>query len=445
MKKFLQSYYLSKNTFIALGVCVALFSLGLVNYVFFNAGLIVFMLLWLMVLVESFLLFKGGNILEVKRKLPLKLSNGDLNTVELSVKNNGKLKYEIEIIEELPKQLQIRDWSEQLISSADSIKTAQYQIFPKQRGAYEWGKTHLKIKLWKWGFVYRKDSFDTEKTISCYPSFEQFNRIPVKAIVSQFAESSEKCIRKIGQSLEFEQIKEYAQGDDYRHINWKSSAKKGSLMVNQYQDERSQDIYCMLDMGRTMRMPFNEQTLLDYSINGILALSKAIITAQDKAGFVGFASHSCDFLPAKRDMRQFGKINDVLYNLDTQFLESNFELLYKFTRINIKQRSLLVIFTNFDSENAMYRQLPYLKSLSKYHVVLLVFFENSEIEKLSVEKAQDLKSVYTKTIAQSLLLKNRLISIELQKNGIISLSIKPEDLSLEVINAYINIKKRSLI
>lgn len=203
----------------------------------------------------------------------------------------------------------------------------------------------------------RRESFYFKEIIACYPSFEQFKKIPISAIVNN-VQNSEKVVQRIGQSLEFEQIKEYSRGDDYRHLNWKASAKRGIMMVNQYQDERSQDIYCAIDLGRTMKMPFGGQTLLDYAINGTLALSKAIITMSDKAGLVGFSYDNCDYLPAKKDLKQFGKINDFLYNLKTKFKESDFERLYKFARINIRQRSLLVIFTNFDSVNAMHRNLP---------------------------------------------------------------------------------------
>jgi uncharacterized protein (DUF58 family) len=292
--------------------------------------------------------------------------------------------------------------------------------------------------------VARRESFYFKEIIACYPSFEQFKKIPINAIVNN-VQSSEKVVRRVGQSLEFEQIKEYSRGDDYRHLNWKASAKRGIMMVNQYQDERSQDIYCAIDLGRTMKMPFGGQTLLDYAVNGTLALSKTIISMSDKAGVLGFSYEKSDFLPAKKDLKQFGKINDLLYNLETKFKESDFERLYKFVRVNIGQRSLLVVFTNFDSVNAMHRNLTYLKALSRYHLLLVVFFENSEIAQIVDSQAKDLKEIYDFTIGQSLILQNKLIAKELNKHGIKSLHTKPENLSLGLINTYIDIKKKRLI
>ncbi|MCP9762178.1 DUF58 domain-containing protein [Lacihabitans soyangensis] len=440
----MKSFYLTRNLFVCLGVCVLFFSFGMINEVFFVVGKVLFFLTWLVVLGETILLFDTKEIICVSRILPKKLSNGDENQVELEIKNFTKKSFIGYFVEELPEQLQIRKWERSFSLKSLEEKAINYLVFPKTRGEYEWGGTNVLLQLGSWSLVARRERFFFTQTVACFPSFEQFKKIPISAIVNN-VQNSEKVVQRIGQSLEFEQIKEYSRGDDYRHLNWKASAKRGLMMVNQYQDERSQDIYCAIDLGRTMKMPFDGQTLLDYAINGTLALSKAIITMSDKAGLVGFSYDRCDYLPAKKDLKQFGKINDLLYNLETKFKESDFERLYKFARINIRQRSLLVIFTNFDSVNAMHRNLPYLKALSRYHLVLVVFFENSEVAQIVDNQAKDLKEIYDFTIGQSLILQNKLIAKELNKHGIKALHTKPENLSLGLINTYMDIKKKRLI
>jgi uncharacterized protein (DUF58 family) len=442
---FLKSFYLNKSFFISLGICIALFSFGLLNDVFFVLGKMLFFLIWVVVLLETFLLYRKKEPLTLTRKLPMRLSNGDTNIVTLKMKNDFSFDLNANIVEDLPEQFQFRQWKQDVFIEGNKTTEFHYEVNPKERGEYIWKNCYVAFQMKPWSLLSRRETFEMEQTVACYPSFEQFNKIPLKAIVSNFHESSDNLTRKIGQSLEFEQIKNYAVGDDYRHINWKASAKQGDLMVNQYQDERSQDIYCILDMGRAMKMPFYKQTLLDYSINASLALSKAVISMQDKAGILGLTHNKCDFLPARKDMKQFGKINDFLFNLQTQYLEADYELLYKFVRVNIKQRSLLVIFTNFDSVNSLYRQMPYLKVLAKYHLLLVIFFKNAEIARMTEEKAQDLKGIYDKTIGHSILFQNKLITKEFNKFGIQSLYIEPKNLSLEVINKFVEIKRRQLI
>jgi len=440
----LKSFYLTNYTFAFLAACVAIFSFGLLQPWLFLLGKIAFFILWAMIFYETIILFQKNEILKTKRKVPEKLSNGDPNNIKLTFENLSKNTFYVRVIEDLPELLQVRIWEKSLELGPQKSTVLEYKVRPIMRGEYLWQNCNVFVRLRKISFVERRLVFQMEDQVACYPSFLQFNKLQIDALTNQQTQN-EKLVRKIGQSLEFEQIKDYSPEDDYRHINWKASAKKGQLMVNQYQDERSQDIYSIIDLGRTMKMPFYGQTLLDYAINGSLALSKTIISMSDRAGLLGFSFKKSEFLPSKKDLKQFGKINEMLYNLDTDFSESDFEYLYQFVRKNIKHRSLLVIFTNFDSTVALHRQLPYIKALSRFHLLLIVFFENSEISENVEHQASNLKDIYTKTIGKSMLLQNKMMVRELSKNGIQSLLTRPENLSAEVINKYLAIKKRNMI
>jgi uncharacterized protein (DUF58 family) len=352
---------------------------------------------------------------------------------------------DLSIYEDLPDLLQLRIWKIAVLLKKSANQKVVYEVRPTQRGIYTWQNTSILCSVSFLGFVARKMTFEDMASISCYPSFEQFKKLPLDALINTFSETNTTHIRKIGQSLEFEQIKDYVSGDNYRHINWKASAKQGRLMLNQYQAERSQDIYMVLDMGRSMKMPFNQQTLLDYAINGSIALTKSILDVKDKAGLITFSSKNCTYLPARSEYKQFGTINDILYNLTTDFLESDFERLYKFVRFKVRQRSLLIIFTNFDSINSLKRNLQYLKAIAQYHLVLVVFFENSEIVEFVNQPASNLREIYSNTIGKHFLSQNQLILKELLKSGIQGLITQPHLLSIETINKYIQIKRKQMI
>src|SRR5262249_13773588 len=153
-----------------------------------------------------------------------------------------------------------------------------------------------------------------------------------------------------GHSLEFEQIKEYVAGDDLRSLNWKATARRGGeLMVNNFTDEKSQQVYCLIDKGRVMKMPFGGVGLFDYAINATLGLSRVALVRQDKAGLLTFADQIGTFLPAGRKMNQMGHILEILYNQQTRFQETDYEKLHAMVRTRITQRSLIVLFTNFES------------------------------------------------------------------------------------------------
>jgi uncharacterized protein (DUF58 family) len=442
---FFKSFYLTSKTFIALGVCIFLFCGGLLLNFSFILGQLLLFLVFLAVLVETILLYSKAELIEFRRILPNRLSNGDQNSVELALRNLSKINLNLTIYEDLPDLLQLRTWKIDVPLPSLANQNTYYEVRPTQRGVYTWFNTYLLCRVSLLGLVARKITFESETSIGCYPSFEQFKKLPIKAMVHNYSDANNVHIRKIGQSLEFEQIKNYVIGDNYRHINWKASAKQGKQMLNQYQEERSQDIYTVIDMGRAMKMPFDQQTLLDYAINGSVALTKAILDTKDKAGLLTFSSKSCSFIAARSEYKQFGIINDKLYNLETDFLESDFERLYKFVRFRIRQRSLLIIFTNFDSINSLKRNLQYLKAIAQYHLVLVVFFENSEIVKFVSEPAVDIREIYSKTIGKHFLSQNQLILKELVKAGIQGLITQPHQLSIQTINKYIQIKRKQMI
>jgi uncharacterized protein (DUF58 family) len=265
------------------------------------------------------------------------------------------------------------------------------------------------------------------------------------AISNRLNEIGIKKIRRIGHSLEFDQVKSYVQGDDYRTVNWKATARKGELMVNSFTDEKAQHVYCVIDKSRIMKMPFEGLSLLDYAINASLVLSNVALLKEDKAGLITIAEKTGSIVPADRKPAQLGKIMSVLYKEKTRYLETNMETLYTSIRSVLKQRSLLVFFTNFESMSALNRQLPFLKRIAKFHLLLIVFFENTELKSLTEEEVKDVEGIYIKTIASKFAYEKKLVVKELAKHGILSILTPPEKLTINVINRYLSIKAQQKI
>ncbi|MFZ1858378.1 MAG: DUF58 domain-containing protein, partial [Chitinophagaceae bacterium] len=265
------------------------------------------------------------------------------------------------------------------------------------------------------------------------------------AVSNRLQEVGVKKIRRIGHSMEFEQIKEYVRGDDYRTINWKATARKDGLMVNNYTDERSQQIYCLINKGRVMKMPFGGMTLLDYAINAALVLSNVALVKQDKAGLITFEKNLDTFLLADKKPTQMNQILETLYRQKTDFLESDFEKLFSVIRNRITNRSLLMLFTNFESLESLQREMPALKKIAHYHLLLIVFFENTELKSVVEKNATSLEDIYIKTIAEKFAYEKRLMVKELHKNGIPSILTTPENLTVNTINKYLELKTRMSI
>ena len=271
------------------------------------------------------------------------------------------------------------------------------------------------------------------------------HRYELLAMSDNLTEIGIKKIRRVGHQTEFEQIKEYVKGDDYRTINWKASARRHQLMVNVYQDERSQQIYNVIDKGRVMQQAFRGMTLLDYAINASLVLSYVAMRRDDKAGLVTFNEHFDTFVPASRQSGQMQTLLEKLYAQETTYGETDFSALCVHLSKHVSKRSLLVLYTNFSNLNSMNRQLPYLQQLSRQHRLLVVFFEDSELKEYINRNPVNTEEYYRHVIAEKFTYEKRLIVTTLKQNGIYSVLTTPENLSIDVINKYLEMKSRQLI
>jgi uncharacterized protein (DUF58 family) len=413
---------------------------------FFFPGLIIipkvlFYTFFALILVDYIFLFFGGKAPEARRNMSERFSNGDENNITITVTNKMPFAVSMHIIDELPVQLQQRNWVVEDDFEARQTKTIRYKIRPAERGEYEFGDIILYLNT-KLKLVTRRCDIAAATTVAVYPSFMQLRKYQLLSQTTIQTEQGNKRMRKIGHSMEFEQIKEYVRGDDVRTINWKATARKNSMMVNNYSEERSQQVYCIIDKGRLMKMPFNNLSLLDYAINSTLVLGTVCLQKQDRVGLITFANKMGTVLPADRKPIQRASLMQMLYNEDTGFLESDYEMLYLQLRRQVKQRSLLVLFTNFESLTGMKRQLNYLRSIARHHLLMVVFFENTELTELAAKKANNLEDVYNKTIAEKFNSEKRQIVKELQQVGILAVLTPPEKLTINAINKYLELKAR---
>ena len=441
---FLKPFYIQHRFFyVGIGI-VVLFGLSYFVPILFNIAQISMLVLFAIFLLDVLIVFIGKDKINANRILPEKFSNGDQNIIQLTVNNNYPFIINCTIIDEVPEQFQIRNFnlSKKLLPS--SSKSIEYKLKPTQRGEYHFGNLNIYSSS-VIGLVAKRYTFNSNAMVKTYPSFKQLRKFELLNFNKNIQEYGLKKIRRIGHTMEFEQIKDYVLGDDLRTINWKATAKKNSLMVNQFQDEKSQPIYCVIDKGRVMKMPFNGLSLLDFAINSALIISNVALKKHDKAGMLSFSKKVENIVVAERRTSQMTLILESLYNIDTDFFESDFSRLYTNLKRRITNRSLILLYTNFETLDSLHRQLPYLKAIAKNHLLVVIFFKNTELNSLITNKAETIQEAYDKVIAEKFAFEKRLIVNELKKFGIYSILTTPEDLTINTINKYLEIKARGLI
>ncbi len=444
IKKYFLDLFLRSRFYFGIAGLIGLFILAFYIPALQPASVTVFIVFVVFCVIDYSLLFFTKKHPAAQRIMAHRFSNGDENKIDLIVKNHLSFPVQITVIDELPEQLQMRHWKKKLNLKSRQQKKISWKLKPLERGEYQFGNIHLFVSS-PLKLLTRRFTTEAAVTIPVYPSFLQLRNYELFSGTTLNSDGGNQRVRKIGQSLEFEQIKEYVSGDDIRTLNWKASARKGGLMVNSFMEERSQQVYCIIDKGRLMKMSFNGMTLLDYAINSCLILSNVCLKKQDKVGVITFSNEPGNILPADRKASQAEHILQLLYKQKTNFLESDFEMLYLQIRSKIKHRSLLILFTNFESLSGLNRQLDYLRSLARNHLLLVIFFENSELDELRNSHAKDIEEVYIKTIAEKFAFEKRIIAKELSKFGILSILSSPKNLTVNTINKYLELKARQAI
>ncbi|MEM9885654.1 MAG: DUF58 domain-containing protein [Bacteroidota bacterium] len=444
MKYLFKNLYLSNRFFFLLSGLCLLFLLSFAVPLLFPFALALFVLSLALIIADIVRLFRQSVQIEAQRITPKVLSLSDINPIHVDLSNHSDDAFQIQIIDELPVQLQIRDFERNALLAAHESKRISYDLRPLERGIYQFGDINLYLSS-NWNLVERRIQIQQAESVAVYPSIFQMKEMELQAFDRIAHYQGIKKMRRIGHSYEFDHIKNYVRGDDYRSINWKASSRRGNLMVNKYEDERSQQVYSIIDKSRNMRMPFNGLSLMDYAINSTLALSNIMLKKHDRAGLLSFSDKMGTVLKADSRAEQLHKILVSLYKEKERSVESNYELLYYATRKLISGRSLLMLYTNFESMYALDRVLPILRKINAIHLLVVIFFENTEIKDFSQDKVEDLEGIYHQTIAQKFVAEKRSMVQKLRQYGIQVVLTRPEDLSIQSVNKYLELKARGLI
>lgn len=432
------------NRFYTIAVA-AVVLLGIGNYIpwSYAVGVLVVWLLAAATVADIAALY-WRRFVTASRQVSDRLSNGDDNEIRLRVESVCPFALKLSVIDETPFVFQRRDISFRLRLAPREGKTVVYCLRPTQRGVYGFGRIRVFART-ALGLAERRYTCGQTQDVKVYPSYLSLRKYELLAISNRLADMGVKRVRRAGNNTEFEQIKEYVKGDNYRSVNWKASARRSQLMVNVYEDERSQQIVSAIDKGRAMQQSFEGMTLLDYAINASLMLSYVAVRKADKAGLVCFAERTDTFVAPSRRHGQMERLLEALYSQQTRFGESDFGDLLATLNRRLTKRSLLVVYTSFSNRQAMERQLPYLRQLNARHRLLVVFFMDNELRNFLDGKSRTNEEYYQHVIVENMMHEQRLVVSQLRRHGIMSLLTTPQKLSVDVVNRYLELKGQQAI
>jgi uncharacterized protein (DUF58 family) len=437
-----KALYFTRFFFLIYAGLVVLFIAGFfLPWLFFIAKITSLCLLFITV-IDIALLYTLGNSIRINRNFlntSTHLSLGENVKVQLTVASTHSYPINIDLFEGYPVEMQERKINYSTLLASGKRKSFEYDFVPKRRGIYEFTSSILFVSS-PFFLVKRRFDFKIDEQIHVYPSVIQMRKYELGVFNKHSQLQGLKKMRRMGVNQEFEQIRNYTQGDDLRSINWKATSRRDELMVNQYQEERAQQVYTVIDKSRSMQQMCDGMTLFDYAINTALVFSNIAIKKGDYAGLFTFSHKIGTFLKAERSPSQLKRIYELLYNQKTLFKEPNFPLAYEAIRRNISARSLLMFYTNFESTTSLHRALPVLRKLNQKHKVVVILFVNTRLENIAQEPNLLLTDIYNSAVAEQLSINKKNIAHELRQNGIVCLLSRPEDISVASINQYLELK-----
>ncbi len=444
MIHFFRNIFLSNRLY---QVGIALVLLGVLSYAVAGLYPLFLVLFWtflILILLDIMLLYTSGGTIHGRRVCQEMFALGEENTVRLFLESYYKFALWFRVLDEAPVQFQSRNLSFELKLNPGDKTTIKYELDPKDRGEYHFGKVNVMTSSII-GLILRRYTFAEDQMVKVYPSIPHMKRTEFLLLSKTNLELGLKKVRRPGFNFEFEEIKDYVYGDDIRKINWKATARKQHLMVNVFQEEKSQPVYCVINKGRTMHMPFHGLTLYDYAINSALAVSNVLLKKSDKAGLITFENQVDTFLAADARRHQLKLILEQLYNEKTTFKEPNYYELYAQVKHNLSRRSLLLMYANFETVSSLDHQMALFKKLNQNHLLVVILFENVELKEFISAEANSLMGIYQQSIAEKFDLEKKLIQKLFQRNGIQSVLTNPKNLTIDVVNKYLELKGRGLI
>jgi uncharacterized protein (DUF58 family) len=320
-------------------------------------------------------------------------------------------------------------------------------VRPPRRGNYRFGDLNM-----RWdgvlGLIVRQARFAAAADVKVYPNLLDIRKYELLVRKGQLREMGLRHTRVLGSGTEFERLREYQLDDEFRRIDWKAMARRGKPITREFETERSQNVLCMLDVGRLMRSPVQDasgQSLakVDYAVNAVLMLSYVAGLRGDKVGLLAFADQVTHYLAPKSGKGQFYRMLALLYAIESQSVESDYTKAFTYLGAKHKKRSLIVVFSDLASGLAAKSVVAQVAPLYPRHLPLLVAISDPSVVELASLMPRDSPSVYQRAVAEQMLDERALILESLRRRGVLTLDVPANQLTIAVVNKYLELKARA--
>lgn len=385
----------------------------------------------------------GPGRLDASRTSPPRISLGAEAEVEIHLDNRTARRVRVRVTDDLPPMLERQgDDVADVWVTARREEPVRYTVKTVRRGDGVFGDLHLRI-AGPLGLAWRQRRVSLAAPVRVVPGVLEVKRYRLLGLRNRLREAGFRSVRQRGEGGAFESLREYARGDDPRTLDWKATARRGSLIVRQFQLERRQNVMIVIDAGRLMTQKVGERERLDYALTAALLLADVARVHDDAVGLLVFSEKVEAFIPPARN--SLTRLAEALGEVHASMVEPNYPAAFTYLGQHVRKRSLLVLFTDIIDPLASAAVVSQLSRAADRHLPLAVAIRNPELEAAAAQPPTDEAAVYRRAAAEELLQARAAALAAMQRAGVLVADTRPGDAVPAVVNRYLDVKRRGML
>jgi uncharacterized protein (DUF58 family) len=371
-------------------------------------------------------------------------SLGQKHRVTLVISNLGARGHNVWIRDDVPQEFEPSPKEFHIDLQGRSRAVLHYEATPSRRGAFTLEKVYLRVRsrlgLWRRFLTYR-----VETVLHVYPDMKQLSEYAILARTNRLSLMGVRRTRRVGQDNEFERLRDYSRDDNYKHIDWRSTARRNKLTVKDFQTNQSQRLIFLIDCGRMMTNEASGLSLLDHAFNAMLMLSFVALRQGDSVGLTCFSDRIHSFTPPRGGMKQMNHLLHASFDRFPQLVESRYDEAFLHLAAHCRKRALVILITNVIDEVNSHQIERYLGTLVGRHLPLGVVLRDHHLFNAADQPHPRDAELFRAAAAAEILNWRHQVLTDLEHKGVRVLDVFPEDMTAPLVNQYLEIKARHLL
>lgn len=425
---------------LAIGILVLVLGLFINNtFTFF----ILYNLICAAALIIDYFISPKEDLIVMERIGTESLSIYEKEAISISVYNKSDYKLYMEIIDEIPDfHFNCENKLMKVVVPPHEKVKLQYIVVPTKRGAYTFEAVHVKYKG-RLSLCTKQFRLKLPREYKVYPNLKNLRKYRLSICNNRQFRQGQRSLKMLGRGTSFESLREYIPGDEYRKINWPATARGNKPIINQYEPEKNQHVHIMIDTGRPMGYTVRGHRKLDLAVNTALVLSDIVNQNGDQSALLLFNTEVNNMIMPGKGAGHRNKMLEALYHIQPNKQTSNYEDAFNYFKKKERHRSIVFLFTDFDTVEEAEEILKVLPLISRNNLVVLILIRNEKLESISDLNVKNTEDLFRKGVSIELLEERRKIISILNKRGVLCIECEAEKLEYNAVNKYIQVKNKS--